>query len=461
MGADDGRGKLFGGFIETKRFHGPPEKDSRTGVMIALYPDEATAGELAVKDGSPPDELHVTVAYLGKTDQVDQDAAMAAAQAVLGRAPVVGEFSGHARFTGGEDGDVLVSLFDSADLEQLRRDLVDALVANGVELRRDHGYTPHMTLGYLEPDDKAPVNRIDAQPVTFGGLAVVYGPDRTDLPFFDPPTVEEADAGAEMDAWDAELQAMENAPAMAEVKIGTPAISQPALGTVGTVDYGKPHSYVRDPQSGAGNCKCGRAESDELHHYEAKGAAFAGAAAPFGKGGDAKDKDGDSGPKVSTGAFVSVGGKKGKVDLVVTSGVVPGAKSAKGVPFDGSKEAPAARVVIYEAAGNGTWKSTGTKVAAAVSSLKRIPPLRTRESKSLAEALAGMVVDYADIGTAPPSVDVLETAYQRGVASWPGESKTALTAEQWGLGRTEALLSTMAGARPAGYVGDDDLIPQL
>lgn len=47
-----------------------------------------------------------------------------------------------------------------------------------------------------------------------------------------------------------------------------PAMAAPgAEGTAGPgpADYTKPHVYARDPQSGAGNCVCGAAPSDELH----------------------------------------------------------------------------------------------------------------------------------------------------------------------------------------------------
>lgn len=34
------------------------------------------------------------------------------------------------------------------------------------------------------------------------------------------------------------------------------------------------HAYTRDPQSGAGNCRCGRAEHERIHPHEARPARY-------------------------------------------------------------------------------------------------------------------------------------------------------------------------------------------
>lgn len=439
--APTGQVSLFPEF-GTKAFRGAPG-DVADGVMIAMYPPPDVADALAVPGGLPAAELHVTVAYPGSLDTVpDVNPLLMAADMITNRGPITAQIAGHARFTGG-DGDVLVALVDSPDVEDLRRDLVDALSAQGVDLDRTHGYTAHITLGYCDPDDTLPLDRLEPMTVTFDALSVVHGEDRQDVPFGEADGAQPAVPGG--------LAAI-----AAEGKdIGGGAAVVPALGKS---EYTKPHRYRRDPQSGAGNCECGAAKGDKLH-VETKGA-FKGAAAPFGKGGIGGGKGDDAGPKMATGAFVSLGGKKGRVDMVVSSGTVPGAKSPKGEPVEGDKDSPAARVVLYEASGAGTWKATGKKVAAKVGTLKRIPPLRTREGKSLAESIAGMIVDFTeDVETAPPSADVLRTVYERGAQSWPGETKTLLSREQWGLGRAEAFLATVAGDRPTGYVGDDDLLP--
>lgn len=158
--------------------------DYSTGTMLALYPDAATAKALAVPGGLPVDELHVTVAYTGTVDEVDHLRLLAAAEAIAGgRQPFVAMISGHARFVGGGDGDVIVALVDSPLLERLRRDTIDALGAQGVAIPSDHGFTAHCTIAYIGVDDPDPVVRLAPRDVTFGALSVVYGEIRTDIPF--------------------------------------------------------------------------------------------------------------------------------------------------------------------------------------------------------------------------------------------------------------------------------------
>jgi 2'-5' RNA ligase len=159
--------------------------DFSDGCMIALYPSPELAEGLAVEGGLPPDELHVTVAYLGGADQVDADALQEAVTELAARRPFTAELAGLARFTGG-DQDVLVALVDSPDLEDLRRDALDALYGRGIEIPRDHGYTAHLSLSYLKPDEAAPLDRLDAQPIDFTALSAVQGADRTDSPLAHP-----------------------------------------------------------------------------------------------------------------------------------------------------------------------------------------------------------------------------------------------------------------------------------
>lgn len=161
--------------------------DYSDGCMIALYPPGTLAADLAVPGGLPPDEMHVTVAYLGPTADIDRDSMLAAAQALSGRPAIEANISGHARFTGGE-ADVFVALVDSADLEDLRRDALEQLASRGIDIPRDHGYTPHLTITYQPPSADAPVGRLDARPVTFGAVSAVYGTERINFPLLPSET---------------------------------------------------------------------------------------------------------------------------------------------------------------------------------------------------------------------------------------------------------------------------------
>ncbi|MFD9632837.1 2'-5' RNA ligase family protein [Streptomyces violascens] len=159
--------------------------DYSDGCMIALYPSPELAEQLAVEGGLPADELHVTVAYVGNAADVDGDALREAVVELAARRPFAAQLAGMARFTGG-DKDILVALVDSPHLEDLRRDTLDMLYDRGIHIPRDHGYTAHCSLTYLEPDEAAPLDRLAPRQVDFTALSAVHGTDRTDNPLEHP-----------------------------------------------------------------------------------------------------------------------------------------------------------------------------------------------------------------------------------------------------------------------------------
>jgi hypothetical protein len=163
-------------------------------------------------------------------------------------------------------------------------------------------------------------------------------------------------------------------------------------------------------------------------------------------------------PPISSGSFVSWSGGKGRVDLVVKNGKVPGVDD----DVEGTADSPAARVVVWE-----DRKPTRKKVAAKVATLKRIAPLTFgKEKKEPSVALMELVADHeqriAD-GELPAEAAVsgrtVKAVFDRGVQAWPGEAKTTLTAEQWAVGRVEAFLTVAGGGEVKGYRRDADLLP--
>ena len=159
------------------------QPDFSDGSMLALYPPPELAAELALPGGLPVDELHLTLAYTGHAVDVDPDALATAARTLAARGPVDAMVSGHARFTGGDKGDVVVALVDSAGLEDLRVDALRELGDRGISVPREHGFTAHITLAYLPPDEPDLLDRLDARPVTFDTVSAVHGDDRTDTEF--------------------------------------------------------------------------------------------------------------------------------------------------------------------------------------------------------------------------------------------------------------------------------------
>jgi len=162
------------------------QPDYSDSCMIALYPPADAASQLAVDGGLSPGDMHLTVAYAGDAADVDSGALSSVAQALAGRPAVDATISGHARFTGGDDGDVIVALIDSPAVDQLRRDAEALLAAQGIVLPSEHGFTPHVTICYQDEGDPDPVGRIPAFPVTFAGVTATHADRKTTYPFSEP-----------------------------------------------------------------------------------------------------------------------------------------------------------------------------------------------------------------------------------------------------------------------------------
>lgn len=180
------------------------EGDYSDHSMIALYPDVGLADKLAglVDGGESAAELHLTVVYTGRTDDVNQAALWAAVEAVHSRAPIEARISGLGRFAGAtdDDPDVIVALVDSPALDRLRRDQLDALADAGVDVEPNHGFVPHITLAYVPAGDDLPLQRIAPVDTTFTVLTAKHGDVRAEYPL-DPAGTAELALRAYVSGW--------------------------------------------------------------------------------------------------------------------------------------------------------------------------------------------------------------------------------------------------------------------
>jgi 2'-5' RNA ligase len=160
------------------------EPDYSGHAVVALYPDVKVAQDYAITGGLEPEKMHVTMAYLGLAADVDKAAVDKALRSLPARQAFTARISGHARFTGGEE-DVLVALVDSPEIEQLRIDLLRALDKQGIEIPKDHGFTPHMTIAYMDPQALAPVVRLEPADVTFDAVTLKHAKTKKSYTFGD------------------------------------------------------------------------------------------------------------------------------------------------------------------------------------------------------------------------------------------------------------------------------------
>ena len=162
-------------------------EDHSNDVMIAFYPDIDVARRLAVeakKSGLDPGdvtELHLTLAYLGEADKLNRESIEIALRHFARLNPqVVGFISGTGRFmnTHRIDEDAIYASYDSNQIGQFRQSLVDTLKDSGVEIASNHGFTPHITLGYIPEDAPTPNVRIPLMMTSFRRVTLAWGNER-------------------------------------------------------------------------------------------------------------------------------------------------------------------------------------------------------------------------------------------------------------------------------------------
>lgn len=155
------------------------------GAMVALYLDPQVAGDLAVPDGNPPGELHVTLAFLGGDGAVpDPQPILDALRPVAaGHQPLAGQLGGIGVFPDGENGTPVWVPVDVPGLTELRQAVVAALEAAGHPQQSEHGYTPHVTLGYDLPS----LEPVPPTPVEFGQVVLTVGEQRYPLTLGEAP----------------------------------------------------------------------------------------------------------------------------------------------------------------------------------------------------------------------------------------------------------------------------------
>ena len=155
--------------------------DPHTAVMLPIRPEEAAM--LAQPGGTPAEELHITLAYLGRRGDCNP-ADLTALGDALGRlaadtAPIVARVTGIARFEGVEGGqDAIVALVSSPALDALRAAVVAECEARNLPLRSVHGFTPHITLAYVAPMAEHGVQRAPLTAVTLDEIALWSGTSR-------------------------------------------------------------------------------------------------------------------------------------------------------------------------------------------------------------------------------------------------------------------------------------------
>jgi 2'-5' RNA ligase len=160
------------------------------GAMIAFFvPEEyhpqITAYQSLLPDAdlTLPEDLHLTLYYLtsfaSNLNEVKTLLFGHLAGEMAWEQGVIAEVNGFARFTGNER-DAIVLLVNSPQLTDFYRRILWVTEEYGQQ--REHGFTPHVTLGYVPKNAKLNLPAIERQTMIFDSITVVWSGEKTTLP---------------------------------------------------------------------------------------------------------------------------------------------------------------------------------------------------------------------------------------------------------------------------------------
>lgn len=158
------------------------------GVIVMFALPEKFAQKIAIKGGQGPEGLHVTVCYVGKAKDLGKGKIKMIGKICKHVArsfePLSARLGGLGRFAAAktsDNKDVVYASVDAPRLEELRGALLRLLKGANIEWATDHGYSPHITLAYIDPSDPLPVSRIAAKQFKLDKLVFAVGSDRKEF----------------------------------------------------------------------------------------------------------------------------------------------------------------------------------------------------------------------------------------------------------------------------------------
>jgi 2'-5' RNA ligase len=143
--------------LDTGHRYADADQAKETGGMVALYPRADDADKLAVPGGEPPEDLHVTLVYLGEdvSDLDPTDLYHALDRALDTTTVITARILGHALFNpdGGVDGEqepcAVYLISDAEQLDELHTAVLAAAQDTVPQLHAQHKpWIPHITAGY-------------------------------------------------------------------------------------------------------------------------------------------------------------------------------------------------------------------------------------------------------------------------------------------------------------------------
>lgn len=156
-----------------------------SGLWVGFVLEATAAAALAVPDGEPAEDLHVTVAYVPDVPTLPREVVTALRRVTTQFAPLDGAIAGAGRFPAteaSEGRDVLIAHVTAERLDALRAWVLEALAGQGLPVPPLRGYVPHVTLRYVQAESPESIEDVPALPLRFRALVVRAGDDEATIP---------------------------------------------------------------------------------------------------------------------------------------------------------------------------------------------------------------------------------------------------------------------------------------
>lgn len=164
----------------------------RADAMIALFLPQSVAQRIAwppdetglAYQETPTNELHITLAYFDEwvTSVTQRDSIVEALKKFAAEfPPIVGRLSGGGEFASEAESPVypIYANVDAPRLAEFREAVLDVVREFvGARMSNGHGFTPHVTLAYVNKGAEVAAPELPPLEMTFGKVCLVWGNDR-------------------------------------------------------------------------------------------------------------------------------------------------------------------------------------------------------------------------------------------------------------------------------------------
>ena len=170
--------------LSLKKFR--PSGSHKESAMIAFFPksdesDYVSKKIEAIDNATRPGELHVTLFYVPKAKDSELSKFVSVIRDIAKQhGPMKAKVGGFGSFHPKGDTYPLYASVDSKHLTKIREEIVVGLESVGIKYESEHGFTPHMTLAYLDKGVEAPALNFKAD-LSFRAISIVWKGTQIDI----------------------------------------------------------------------------------------------------------------------------------------------------------------------------------------------------------------------------------------------------------------------------------------